>query len=248
MARPMPPAAPVTIADRSGTAGVVLRPWSTPPKAVTERGRLAAESSGGPREDPRGLPLRRLLQLREGAAELEGRNRACRCRSSSARSRSSAASTRPWRCCACAGRGRPAARGRTAGSRSTSCAARGRRDLAGGDGDYDRGRLIAVGPPRDGLPRLHGARTLVMRNVREVVDAAFGKPILYFPPATTTGWSRPATAGRLTWRARSASPPTRRRPGGAGAASARAARADRRLRRGHGARPRARSPTASATR
>ena len=60
-------------------------------------------------------------------------------------------------------------------------AARGRRDLAVGDRDDDRGRLLAVRPPRDRLPRLMARRTLMMRNVREVVDAARGKPILYFP-------------------------------------------------------------------
>ena len=60
-------------------------------------------------------------------------------------------------------------------------AARGRRDRAVGDRDDDRGRLLAVRPPRDRLPRLLARRTLVMRNVREVVDAAAGKPILYFP-------------------------------------------------------------------
>src|SRR5204863_250721 len=36
--------------------------------------------------------------------------------------------------------------------------------------------------------------------------------------ATTAGWCRPATAGRPTWPVRSASPPTRRPPGGAVAA------------------------------
>jgi nicotinate phosphoribosyltransferase len=61
-------------------------------------------------------------------------------------------------------------------------------------------------------------RTLVMRNVREVVDAAQGKPILYFPARhdhwlvqTGDGWAA-HVAG-----ARSASPRTRRRRGGAAA-------------------------------
>ena len=63
-------------------------------------------------------------------------------------------------------------------------------------------------------------RTLVMRNVHEVVEAAGGKPILYFPARHDTGSCRPATAGRRTSPARSACRPTRRRPGGAGAASA----------------------------
>ena len=64
-------------------------------------------------------------------------------------------------------------------------------------------------------------RTLVMRNVANVVRAAGGKPILFFPPATTTGSCRRATAGPPTWPARSASRPTRRRPGGAVAGWAR---------------------------
>jgi nicotinate phosphoribosyltransferase len=51
-------------------------------------------------------------------------------------------------------------------------------------------------------------RTLVMTNVRGVVDAANGKPILYFP------------ARHDQWRARSASLPTLMPRGGADAASA----------------------------
>jgi nicotinic acid phosphoribosyltransferase len=42
-------------------------------------------------------------------------------------------------------------------------------------------------------------RSLVMRNVREVVDAAGGKPILFFPARHDTGWSRRATGGPRTW-------------------------------------------------
>ena len=64
-------------------------------------------------------------------------------------------------------------------------------------------------------------RTLVMRNVAAVVGRRPESPSSSFPPATTTGSCRPATAGRRTWRARSASRPTRRRRGGAGAAWAR---------------------------
>ena len=63
-------------------------------------------------------------------------------------------------------------------------------------------------------------RTLVMRNVREVVEAAAGKPILFFPARhdhwlvqTGDGWAAHVAA-------RSASPRTPRRRGGAGAASA----------------------------
>ena len=79
-------------------------------------------------------------------------------------------------------------------------------------------------------------RTLIMRNVREVVEAARGKPILYFPARhdhwlvqTGDGWS--AHIGgrdrRLDRRAGLVVGRPRRRH--------RAARADRRLRRGHGA-------------
>ena len=64
-------------------------------------------------------------------------------------------------------------------------------------------------------------RSLIMRNVEEVVEAAGGKQIFYFPARhdhwlvqTGDGWAR-------TWRARSASRPTRRRRGGAGAGSGR---------------------------
>ena len=49
------------------------------------------------------------------------------------------------------------------------------------DGADDRGRLRAVRAPGDRLPRLLARRTLVMRNVRDVVEAARGKPILFFP-------------------------------------------------------------------
>ena len=100
-------------------------------------------------------------------------------------------------------------------------AARGRRDRAVGDRDDDRGRLRAVRPPRDRLPRLPGAphadhaqRPRGRRGGRAASRSSSS------PPATTTGSSRPATAGRRTWPARSASPPTRRPRGGAAAASA----------------------------
>ena len=150
----------------------------------------------------------------------------------------------------CAGRRRPdgswedgwdAARG--------ACAARGRRDRAMGDRDDDRGRLLAVRPPRDRLPGLLARRTLVMRNVREVVDAAGGKPILYFPARhdhwlvqTGDGWA--AHVGgrdrRLDRRAGVVVGRARRRHG--------AARADRGLRRRHGGRGARVRATASATR
>ncbi len=64
-------------------------------------------------------------------------------------------------------------------------------------------------------------RTLISTNVRRVVDAAAPKAILFFPAGTTTGSSRRATGTRRTWPARSASPPTRSPPGGAGAATER---------------------------
>ena len=76
-------------------------------------------------------------------------------------------------------------------------------------------------------------RSLVMRNVREVVEAAGGKPILFFPARHDHWWCRPATAGRRTWPARSA---FRRRAGvlvGRPRRRHRAARADRGLRRRH---------------
>ena len=63
-------------------------------------------------------------------------------------------------------------------------------------------------------------RSLIMHNVREVVEAARGKEIFYFPARhdhwlvqTGDGWAP-------TSRARSASPRTRRRRGGAAAGSA----------------------------
>ena len=76
-------------------------------------------------------------------------------------------------------------------------AARGRRDLALGDRDDDRGRLLGVRPPRDRLPRLHGpphARSCA--TCARSSSAARGKPILYFPARhdhwlvqTGDGWS-----------------------------------------------------------
>ena len=59
--------------------------------------------------------------------------------------------------------------------------ARRRRDRAVGDRDDDRGRLRALLPPRDVYLGTLSRRTLIARNVREVVRAARGKPILYFP-------------------------------------------------------------------
>ena len=63
-------------------------------------------------------------------------------------------------------------------------------------------------------------RSLVMRNVSEVVAAARGKQIFYFPARHDHWLCRPATAGARTSPARSASPPTPRRRGGAAAGSA----------------------------
>ena len=78
-------------------------------------------------------------------------------------------------------------------------------------------------------------RTLVMRNVREVVKAAGGKPILFFPARhdhwlvqTGDGWAA-HVAGAIGV--------SHRRPGlvvGRHRRRHRAPRADRRLRRGHG--------------
>ena len=61
-------------------------------------------------------------------------------------------------------------------------AARGRRALAVGDGDDDRGRLLAVRPPRDGLPRLHGApHAGDAQRAPRWSRPRSGKPILFFP-------------------------------------------------------------------
>ena len=92
-------------------------------------------------------------------------------------------------------------------------------------------------------------RTLIMRNVREVVDAAGGKPILYFPARhdhwlvqTGDGWAA-HVAGRDRRLDRRAGvvvgrPRRRHRP----------ARADRRLRRRHRAgRAQVRRPLRRAT-
>ena len=64
-------------------------------------------------------------------------------------------------------------------------------------------------------------RTLIMRNVREVVEAAARQadPLLPRPPRPLARADR-RRLGRARRRARSASPPTRRRRGGAAAASA----------------------------
>ena len=50
-----------------------------------------------------------------------------------------------------------------------------------GDGDDDRGRLRLFAHLETVYLGCLARRTLVMRNVREVVEAAGGKPILYFP-------------------------------------------------------------------
>ena len=85
-----------------------------------------------------------------------------------------------------------------------------------------------------------------MRNVREVVEAAGGKPILYFPARhdhwlvqTGDGWAAHiagaigvSTDAQASWW------------GGRGVGTVPHG-ADRRLRRRHGRAPRARSPTAS---
>ena len=87
-------------------------------------------------------------------------------------------------------------------------------------GADDRGRLLAVRPPRDRLPRLLARRTPDhAQRARGRRGGATASRSCSSPPATTTGSCRPATAGRPTWPARSACPPTRRRPGGAAAAS-----------------------------
>ena len=64
-------------------------------------------------------------------------------------------------------------------------------------------------------------RTRIMRNVRRWSTRPTGSRSCSSPRATTTGSCRRATAGRRTWPARSASPRTRRPPGGAAAASGR---------------------------
>ena len=175
-------------------------------------------------EDPRGLLLRRLLQLREGDARARGSPPAGADAGLPAqgvdprRGRRGARGAAPVR--------RPPPPRRLVGGRLGPArrprAARGRRDRAVGDGDDDRGRLLAVRPPRDGLPRLRwrAARWSCATCARSSTPPAASRSCTS-PPATTTGSCRPATAGRRTSRARSASPPTRRRRGGAAAASAR---------------------------
>ena len=78
-------------------------------------------------------------------------------------------------------------------------AARGRRDRAVGDRDDDRGRLRAVRPPRDRLPRLHGApHAGHAQRARGRRGGAAASRSCSSPPATTTGSCRPATAGPRT--------------------------------------------------
>ena len=91
-------------------------------------------------------------------------------------------------------------------------------------------------------------RTLISRNVRDVVEAAGGKPILYFP-ARFDHWQVQTGDG---WAAHIAGRDRRlhRRPGvvvGRQGHGHRAARADRGLRRATRCWPRASSPTASPT-
>ena len=100
------------------------------------------------------------------------------------------------------GAGRCAARrlvGQRLGAARGPRAARGRRDRAVGDGDDDRGRLLAVRPPRDRLPRLHGApHAGHAQRARGRRRRAAASRSCTSPPATTTGSCRPATAGRRT--------------------------------------------------
>ncbi len=128
-------------------------------------------------------------------------------------------------------------------------ALRGRRDRADGDGDDDRGRLLAVRPPRDRLPRLprapqpdHAQRARGRRGRARQADPVLPRAPRPLARADRRRLGRPRgrrdrgvhrRAGLLVGRAR-----RRHRP----------ARPDRRLRRRHGrglARP---SPTASPTR
>ena len=115
---------------------------------------------------------------------------------------------------------------------------------------HDRRRLLAVRAPRDRLPRhaSPGARC-IMRNVREVVEAAGGKPILFFPARhdhwlvqTGDGWAAHvagaigvSTDAQASWW------------GGRGVGH-RSARADRGVRRRHGGGRARIRPTASPTR
>ncbi len=64
-------------------------------------------------------------------------------------------------------------------------------------------------------------RSLVMRNVAAVVEAARGKPVWFFPARHDHWLVQTATAGPRMSRGRSACRPMRRRRGGAGAAWAR---------------------------
>ena len=76
---------------------------------------------------------------------------------------------------------------------------RGRRDLALRDRHAHRGRLLALRPPRDGLPRLPRAADAdhAQRRARSSRRRAASRSSTS-RRATTTGWCRPATAGRRT--------------------------------------------------
>ena len=149
----------------------------------------------------------------------------------------------------CAGhRGAGRLVGRRLGAARGARAARGRRDRAVGDGDDDRGRLRAVRPPRDRLPRLHGAphadhaqRARGRRGGRRQAD-----PVLPRPPRPLARADRRRLGGARRRRDRR----LHRRAGvvvGRPRRRHRPARADRGLRRRHRRWPRASSPTASAT-
>ena len=96
------------------------------------------------------------------------------------------------------------------------------------EGDYTSFAHLETVLPR----RARAADARSPRTSRRVVEAARGKPILFFP--ARHDHHRVQTGRRLRGprrRARSASPPTRRRPGGAARHRHRPARAHRRLRR-----------------
>ena len=191
------------------------RPRARPPAAV----RLPPAG----REDPRGLLLRRVLQPDEVAA---GGRRAPPAGADAGLPAQGLDPRRDRRGDRRAQAGRRPLRGRPSGSTASSSLEV--RALHEGDEispwetrDDDRGRLLGLRPPRDRLPRRDGpphadhAQRARGRRRRRAASRSCTSP-----PATTTGSCRPATAGRRTSPARSASRPTRRPRGGAAAASA----------------------------
>ena len=186
----------------------------------------AARVSGSPRdlrppgrEDAGGLLHGRVLQPHaRGAARRRAAIRASSCRSSRSTTPCSAGWTR---------RSRSSSSARDDWDALTVHAPLRRRPhRAVGDGDDDRGRLHALRPPRDRLPRRaraadadldeHRARARGRGRQADHLHAGAPRP----PPRPDRRRLRRLRRRSDARRARSASRPTRRRPGGAAAASA----------------------------